>query len=85
MAAILDGGRGYRTYLFKGTPLRMIQAKFGLNFIALKKRESVRRIGFLAHLCELLPSLGIRRPSVNCLKNHNLQKFKVYKKSCNTY
>ena len=24
---------------------------------------------FLAHLCELLPSLGIRRPSVNFFKN----------------
>ena len=30
--AILDGGRGYRTKLLKGTPPRMIQAKFGLNW-----------------------------------------------------
>ena len=27
---------------------------------------------FLAHLCELLPSLGVRRPSVNFFKNLHL-------------
>ena len=55
------GRLGHRTYILKGTPLRMIQAKFGLNwpsgfredFLKSLQTDDGRQVMAIAHTGEL--------------------------------